>query len=122
MAQPDPDKLVADIDRQQNEEDLANLDKYVVSPAKAAYKKVKEGIMGTDEQNARAQALEDRIAAKDKDSAQAKYQSLMRAGMEMLGRKKSKDEGMKKGGSVKSSASKRADGCAQRGKTKGRII
>lgn len=30
--------------------------------------------------------------------------------------------GMKKGGSVKSSASKRADGCAQRGKTKGRMV
>jgi hypothetical protein len=32
-----------------------------------------------------------------------------------------KSEGMKKGGSV-SSASKRADGCAQRGKTKGRML
>jgi hypothetical protein len=31
-------------------------------------------------------------------------------------------QGMKKGGSVKSSASKRADGCAQRGKTKGRMV
>ena len=30
--------------------------------------------------------------------------------------------GMKKGGMVKSSASKRADGCAQRGKTKGRMV
>lgn len=30
--------------------------------------------------------------------------------------------GMKKGGTVKSSASKRADGCAQRGKTKGRMV
>ncbi len=30
--------------------------------------------------------------------------------------------GMKKGGSVKSSASRRADGIAQRGKTKGRMI
>ena len=29
---------------------------------------------------------------------------------------------LKKGGSVKSSASKRGDGCAQRGKTKGRIV
>lgn len=29
--------------------------------------------------------------------------------------------GMKKGGSVKSSASKRADGCATKGKTKGKI-
>jgi hypothetical protein len=28
----------------------------------------------------------------------------------------------KKGGSVKSSASKRADGCAVRGKTKGRMV
>jgi len=30
--------------------------------------------------------------------------------------------GMKKGGMVKSSASKRADGCAKRGKTKGRMV
>ena len=30
--------------------------------------------------------------------------------------------GMKKGGMVKSSASKRGDGCAQRGKTKGRMV
>jgi len=30
--------------------------------------------------------------------------------------------GMKKGGSVRSSASKRADGIAQRGKTRGRVI
>jgi hypothetical protein len=30
--------------------------------------------------------------------------------------------GMKKGGTVKSSASKRADGCAQRGKTRGKVI
>ena len=30
--------------------------------------------------------------------------------------------GMKRGGSVKSSASSRADGCAIRGKTKGRIV
>jgi hypothetical protein len=32
------------------------------------------------------------------------------------------DRGYKKGGSVKSSASKRADGCAVRGKTKGRMV
>ena len=30
--------------------------------------------------------------------------------------------GMKKGGTVKSTASKRGDGCAQRGKTKGRMV
>jgi len=33
-----------------------------------------------------------------------------------------KERGMKSGGSVKSSASKRADGCAQRGKTRGRMV
>jgi phage terminase large subunit GpA-like protein len=32
------------------------------------------------------------------------------------------DENYKKGGMVKSSASKRADGCATKGKTKGRIV
>jgi hypothetical protein len=31
-------------------------------------------------------------------------------------------QGMKKGGSVKSSASKRADGCAMKGKTRGRMV
>jgi hypothetical protein len=36
-------------------------------------------------------------------------------------KKPKKATGMKKGGSV-SSASKRADGCAQRGKTKGRML
>lgn len=29
---------------------------------------------------------------------------------------------MRKGGAVKSSASKRADGCAMRGKTRGRVV
>jgi hypothetical protein len=29
---------------------------------------------------------------------------------------------MKKGGQVKSSASKRADGCAQKGKTRGKMV
>jgi hypothetical protein len=33
-----------------------------------------------------------------------------------------KESGYKKGGSVKSSASKRADGCAQRGKTRGKMV
>jgi hypothetical protein len=33
-----------------------------------------------------------------------------------------KERGMKSGGSVKSSASKRADGCAVRGKTRGRMV
>jgi len=66
MANKDPDKIVADIDRQQNEEDLANLNKYVVEPAKAAYKKVKEGFMGTEAQN---KYYEDKEKAKPKKMA-----------------------------------------------------
>ena len=34
----------------------------------------------------------------------------------------SSERGFKKGGMIKSSASKRADGCAQRGKTRGKMI
>ena len=33
-----------------------------------------------------------------------------------------KPKGMKKGGMVKCSASMRADGCAQRGKTRGKLV
>jgi hypothetical protein len=40
---------------------------------------------------------------------------------EAAARENMKEHGMKKGGTVKS-ASARADGCAQRGKTKGRIV
>ena len=88
----DPDKIVADIDRKQNEEDLANLNKYVKEPAKAAFKKIKEGLLGTEEQNKAAQERMD------------------------------KAKGKKAGGVIKSSASKRADGCCVKGKTKGRMV
>lgn len=94
MAQPDPDKIVADIDRRQNEEDLANLNKYIVNPVKAAGKKLYENVMGTPEQN--------RIATEQMDKVK-------------------KPKGMKAGGKV-SSASKRADGCATKGKTRGRFV
>jgi hypothetical protein len=98
----DPDKIVADIDRKQNEEDLANLNKYVKEPAKAAFKKMKEGLLGTDEQNKAAKERMRKMDEKNPESAQAKVNKAL---------------GMKSGGSV-SSASKRADGCAIRGKTK----
>ena len=83
----------------------------------------------------------------DDQKTKDKYMNLLNRGMEMLGRKKyepeensalinigrgmtegaeelrKKPKGMKKGGSVKaSSASKRGDGCAIRGKTKGRMV
>lgn len=88
MAQPDPDKIVAENDRLQNEEDLANLNKYVVSPAKAAFKKIKEGFLGTEAQNKYYE---------DKEKAKATK---------------------KASGGVIKSASSRADGCAIRGKTR----
>jgi hypothetical protein len=102
----DPDKIVADIDRKQNEEDLANLDKYIKAPVKAAYKKIKEGLLGTDEQNQAAKERMRKMDEKSPNSGQAKVNKAL---------------GMKKGGMV-SSASKRADGCAIKGKTKGRMV
>jgi predicted Zn-dependent protease len=102
----DPDKIVADIDRKQNEEDLANLNKYVKEPAKAAFKKMKEGLLGTDEQNKDAKERMRKMDEKNPNSAQAKVNKAL---------------GMKAGGKV-SSASKRADGCAVKGKTRGRMV
>jgi hypothetical protein len=58
----------------------------------------------TKSQNDRIRALETEIAAGRKTRQQAK-----------------EEMGMKKGGKV-SSASKRADGCAIKGKTKGRMV
>jgi hypothetical protein len=98
----DPDKIVADIDRKQNEEDLANLNKYVKEPAKAAFKKLKDNLIGTDEQNQVAKERMRKMDEKNPESTQAKANKAL---------------GMKKGGMV-SSASKRADGCAVRGKTR----
>jgi len=86
MAVQDPDKLVADIDRQQNEEDKANLNKYIIEPVKSFGKRIKDNVMGTEAQN---KYYEDKEKAKK----------------------------MKSGGKV-SSASKRADGIAIRGKTR----
>jgi hypothetical protein len=84
----DPDKIVADIDRKQNEEDLGNLNKYIVEPIKKVGRRIYNNVMGTPEQNKAAQ--------------------------ERMG----KSKGKKAGGTVRSSASKRADGCAIRGKTR----
>jgi hypothetical protein len=98
-----PDQIVADIDRQQNEEDLNNLNKYIVQPVKSAAKSVYEGFVGTPKQNAEGQANLDKAARSGSGLAKA------------LGGK-----GMSKGG--KATASKRADGIAQRGKTKGKYL
>jgi hypothetical protein len=87
-----PDQIVADIDRKQNEEDLGNLNKYIVEPVKKAGRRLYENVMGTPEQNKAAQERMD------------------------------KAKGKKAGGMIKSSASKRADGCAIKGKTRGKMV
>jgi hypothetical protein len=84
----DPQKLTDDIAKQENAEDLAALNKYIVNPVKKAGRRLYENIMGTPEQNKAAQERMD------------------------------KSKGKKAGGIIKSSASKRADGCAIRGKTR----
>ena len=86
----DPQKLVDDIARKENEEDRAAMEKYVVEPVKKLGKRLYENVMGTEEQN---KAAEERLKKAGKFA---------------------------KGGKV-SSASKRADGIAIRGKTRGKI-
>ena len=73
---------------------------------KSMFTKAKEALLGTPEQNAKAAAEMKEQDKKKPDSAQAKINKVTNYG------------GYKKGGSVSS----RADGCAQRGKTKGRMV
>lgn len=68
--------------------------------------RLKESIIGTPEQNAKAAAEMKAQDAKNPDSVQAKINRAINPTK------------MAKGGS----ASARADGCAVRGKTKGRIV
>jgi len=84
----DPQKLTDDIAKQENAEDLAVMKKYLTDPVKKAGRRLYENIMGTPEQNKAAQERMD------------------------------KSKGKKAGGMIKSSASKRADGCCVRGKTR----
>jgi CO dehydrogenase/acetyl-CoA synthase beta subunit len=99
-----PQELTDRIARQENAEDTAVMDKYIIDPIKAAGKKLYENVVGTEEQNRKGQEALDKQAKEG--SKIAKF----------LGGKAMKSGGMT------SSASKRADGCAVKGKTKGRII
>jgi hypothetical protein len=98
----DPQKLTDSIARQENAEDLAAMDKYVTGPVKRGAKRLYENVMGTPEQNQAAKERMRKMDEKNPDSTQAKVNKAL---------------GMKSGGKV-SSASKRADGCAIRGKTR----
>jgi hypothetical protein len=56
--------------------------------------------------------------AQKKRESKNKMESLLGAGMSLLSRPMKEPEKKAKGGMIKSSASKRADGCAIRGKTR----
>jgi hypothetical protein len=76
---------------------------------KSTLTKVKEFFTGTPEQNTKAAAEMREQDKKNPDSTQAKINKVTNYG------------GYKAGGKV-SSASSRADGCAQRGKTRGKMV
>jgi hypothetical protein len=94
MAEKSPDQIVADIDRRQNEEDR--------ELPKRAYAKVKE------------------LGGKAVDYVKENIvPSMVKKPMEEASKmKEAKPVEKAKGGMIKSSASKRADGCAIRGKTR----
>lgn len=102
-------ELTDRIAREENEADKAAFDRYVINPVKRVGQAAKDYLIGTEDQN---KAAAEKMKAEDElnpGSAKARINKAIGYG------------GYKKGGTV-SSASKRADGCAIRGKTKGRIL
>ena len=81
-------------------------------------KTLKDKVMGTDEQN---KAASERMK---NNPMEKKFQKMMGNAPkdEKEDKKETKPVEKAKGGMIKSSASKRADGCATKGKTRGKII
>ena len=105
----DPKELTDRIAKEENAADKAAFDRYTINPLKRGLRAAKDYLLGTEEQN---KAAAEKMKAQDAlrpTSTQAKINSAIGYG------------GYKKGGKV-SSASKRADGIATKGKTKGRIV
>ena len=106
-----PQELVDRIARKENMEDR----EMIMSPLRKLGQRIKDNVMGTEEQNAAAKA---RMAKEDEESPDTVQAKVNR----MINKKKGgKVSCYKSGGSV-SSASKRGDGCAIKGKTKGRFV
>lgn len=80
--------------------------------------KANKGMAAFEKEQATAQAKLDARDQKAKDKAKA----LMDFGAGLLGRKKDEEPVKKAKGGMISSASKRADGCAVKGKTRGKIV
>jgi hypothetical protein len=87
-------------------------------PQRNIFQRLKDNVMGTEEQNAKAKKEMAEQDAKNPDTTQAKVNRMLKPEEKKKGGKISS---YKAGGSV-SSASKRADGCAIKGKTRGRMV
>lgn len=99
-----PQAMVDRMAREENEADR----EMIAGPMRRAVRRLKENILGTEEQNAAAEAREIERARRNPEGMEAKF-------------RKATGKPFKSGGKV-SSASKRADGCAIKGKTKGRFV
>jgi hypothetical protein len=111
-----PDEIVAEIDRRQNEEDLDLFPR----AGRMLRDKLSEDLTGGAYVGSRLNMPSNTRLGKMSAGDTAllnKYDNSADGAKAKLKRM----SGMKKGGSV-SSASKRADGCAKRGKTKGRMV
>lgn len=97
------------IAKEENKADKAAFDRYTIEPLKRVAKAAYEKVVGTPEQNQEAADRRRAQNEKNPDSANAKLDKVVGMG------------GYSKGGKV-SSASKRADGIATKGKTRGRIV
>ena len=103
----DAKELTDRIAREENEADKALFDRYLINPAKRVGKAAKDYLMGTEDQN---KAAAERMKARDEMNPNSPLTKM------------NKTLGYKKGGKVSSSTSKRADGIAQRGKTRGKMV
>ena len=124
-----PDEIVAEIDRRQNEEDKDLLPRI----GRTIKNKVNEDLTGgayvgsrlnmpSNTRLGKASPSDTRLLNEQDATLQGQKDAVTRmrkTNPEYFGADElAKSRGMKKGGTVKSSASKRADGCCIRGKTK----
>lgn len=122
MAEKTPDEIVAEIDRKQNEEDR-DLIPRIGRKLKDVGSKVIKELSKTDSEafkeydDAKKQRRMEKDAA-DQEAQQKKMRTAIGAGAIEDAMRNGKPKKMAKGGT----ASSRADGCAVRGKTKGRMV
>jgi hypothetical protein len=122
-----PDQIVADIDRKQNEEDRD----LIPRAGRMLKEKLAKDLTGGASQRTNlnmgklpGKSADKKLDLKNYDDIEKQNAAVfLRKGFSDEDAKEmAKQKAFKSGGSVKSSASKRADGCAIKGKTKGRIV